>query len=112
MENIINVNALREALASGMSSATIHDWVDDTIVAMGYFNQYYGNNYVAVSKENLQPGDIVMFNYRGYYGIGHVGIYIGDGKMIHAENSSTGVIISDIFSGYYGARYVGARRIV
>lgn len=53
MENIINVNALREALASGMSSATIHDWVDDTIVAMGYFNQYYGNNYVAVSKENI-----------------------------------------------------------
>lgn len=70
------------------------------------------SNGVAVSKENLQPGDIVMFNYRGYYGIGHVGIYIGDGKMIHAENSSTGVIISDIFSGYYGARYVGARRIV
>jgi hypothetical protein len=54
MENIINVNALREALASGMSSATIHDWVDDTIVAMGYFNQYYGNNYVAVSKENIE----------------------------------------------------------
>jgi hypothetical protein len=54
MENIINVNALREALASGMSSATIHDWIDDTIVAMGYFNQYYGNNYVAVSKENIE----------------------------------------------------------
>lgn len=54
MDNIINVNALREALASGMSSATIHDWVDDTIVAMGYFNQYYGNNYVAVSKENIE----------------------------------------------------------
>jgi len=54
MENIINVNALREALASGMSSATIHDWVDDTIIAMGYFNQYYGSNYVAVSKENVE----------------------------------------------------------
>lgn len=54
MENIINVNALRKALAAGMSSATIHEWVDDTIVAMGYFNQHYSENYVAVSKENLK----------------------------------------------------------
>ena len=52
-----------------------------------------------------------MYTYRGMYGIGHVGIYIGDGKMVHAGNSSTGVIISDAFSSYYGARYVGARRI-
>lgn len=70
------------------------------------------SNGVAVSKDNLQPGDLLMFTYRGMYGIGHVGIYIGDGKMIHAGNSSTGVIIQDAFSGYYGARYVGARRIV
>jgi len=69
-------------------------------------------NGVAVSKDNLQAGDILLFTYRGMYGIGHVGIYIGDGKMIHAGNSSTGVIISEAFSGYYGARYVGARRIV
>lgn len=54
MENIINVNALRKALANGMSSATIHQWVDDTIIAMGYFNQYYSDNYVAVSKENFE----------------------------------------------------------
>lgn len=54
MDNIINVNALRKALAAGMSSATIHDWVDDAIIAMGYFNQHYGDNYVAVSKENVE----------------------------------------------------------
>ena len=70
------------------------------------------SNGVSVSKDNLQPGDLVMFTYRGMYGIGHVGIYMGDGKMVHAGNSSTGVVISDVFSGYYGARYVGARRIV
>lgn len=70
------------------------------------------SNGVSVSKENLQPGDLVMFTYRGMYGIGHVGIYMGNGKMIHAENGSTGVVISDVFTGYYGARYVGARRIV
>lgn len=54
MDNIINVNALRKALASGMSSATIHQWVDDTIIAMGYFNQHYSENYVAVPKENVE----------------------------------------------------------
>lgn len=70
------------------------------------------SNGVAVSRENLQPGDILLFNHRGYYGIGHVGIYLGNGKMIHAGNTSTGVIIEDCFTGYYGARYVGARRIV
>ncbi len=70
------------------------------------------SNGVEVSKENLQPGDIVMFTNRGMYGIGHVGIYIGDGKMVHSGNASTGVIISDVFTGYYGARYVGARRII
>ncbi len=70
------------------------------------------SNGVAVSKDNLQPGDLLMFTQRGYSGIGHVGIYIGDGKMIHAGNSSTGVLIENAFTGYYGARYVGARRIV
>lgn len=70
------------------------------------------SNGVAVSRDNLKPGDILLYTHRGMYGIGHVGIYIGDGKMIHAGNSSTGVIISDAFSDYYAARYVGARRIV
>ena len=69
------------------------------------------SNGVAVSKENLKPGDILLYTHRGMYGIGHVGIYIGNGKMVHAGNSSTGVIISDAFSSYYSPRYVGARRI-
>ena len=70
------------------------------------------SNGVSVSRDNLKPGDLLLYTDRGMSGIGHVGIYIGDGKMIHAGNSSTGVIISDAFSGYYAARYVGARRIV
>ena len=55
MENIINVNALREALESGMSATTIHDWVDDSIQAMGYMNKHYPTYaYVAVSRHNLK----------------------------------------------------------
>ena len=55
MENIINVNALREALESGMSATTIHEWVDDSIKAMGYMNKHYPTDaYVAVSRHNLK----------------------------------------------------------
>lgn len=67
------------------------------------------SNGVAVSKGELQPGDLVMF---GKSGINHVGIYIGGGKMIHAANPSRGVTTDTINSGYYGTNYIGARRIL
>jgi cell wall-associated NlpC family hydrolase len=41
----------------------------------------------AISEKDLQPGDIICYN-------GHVGIYIGDGKMVHASSEKTGIIIS------------------
>ena len=66
------------------------------------------SNGTAVSRANLQPGDLVMF---GKSGINHVGIYIGGGMIVHAENSSTGVTTDTINSGYYNNNYVGARRI-
>jgi cell wall-associated NlpC family hydrolase len=64
-----------------------------------------------VSKSNLQPGDIVFFQntYKG--GLSHVGIYIGGGQFIHAENENTGVKISDLNSTYYGSRWYGAVRL-
>ena len=67
-------------------------------------------NGVHVEPSDLQPGDILCFYSGGSY-IGHVGIYIGDGKFVHAANSSTGVIISDL-SGYYADRGYEARRII
>jgi cell wall-associated NlpC family hydrolase len=45
-----------------------------------------------VSKANLQPGDLVFF----YKPISHVGIYIGNGKMVHASNRKSPVKVSDI----------------
>ena len=66
------------------------------------------SNGVAVSKDQLQPGDLVMF---GKSGINHVGIYIGGGQMVHAANPSRGVTTDTINSGYYGNSYVGARRV-
>jgi cell wall-associated NlpC family hydrolase len=58
-----------------------------------------------------QPGDLIFFQNTYRAGISHVGIYIGDGLFIHAENSGTGVVISSLYDGYYGPRYWGANRI-
>lgn len=67
-----------------------------------------------VEKEDLQAGDLVFFtDYETGYGIGHVGIYIGNGNFIHAS-SGTGycVKISTLLSGSYYNRYETARRLV
>lgn len=69
------------------------------------------SNGKSVSKSNLQQGDIVCFaRSSGSKKIGHVGIYIGGGKFIHAANSRKGVITSNVSGdGYY---FVCARRII
>ena len=69
-------------------------------------------NGVAVEKNNLQPGDLVIFNNDANTKIGHVGIYIGDGNFIHASNPKGGIKITTLLSGYYAQRYVGARRVI
>ena len=69
-------------------------------------------NGVAVDKANLQPGDILLFKGSSGSAIGHVGIYIGGGQFIHAENPSTDVCITSMSSNYYTTRYVGARRVI
>lgn len=66
---------------------------------------------VPVSKDNLQPADLVLFSRDGSV-VSHVGIYIGDGQIIHASTATTGVIISDLNSNYYIEHYYAARRII
>lgn len=67
-----------------------------------------------VAKSNLQPGDLVFYKNTSLTRIGHVGIYIGDNKMIHASEPGVGVIITDIDSKShkYPQRYVTSRRII
>jgi cell wall-associated NlpC family hydrolase len=63
-----------------------------------------------VSRQQLQPGDLVFFRTRGSR-ISHVGIYIGNGKFIHASSARGRVRIDSLDDGYYKRRYAGARRI-
>lgn len=66
---------------------------------------------VAVSKDELQIGDLVFFASGKY--IDHVGIYSGNGMFIHSSSSrSGGVIYSSLTEGYYARTYVGAKRIL
>ncbi|MFC4023761.1 NlpC/P60 family protein [Oceanobacillus longus] len=62
-----------------------------------------------VSASNMQPGDIVFFNT--YKTNGHVGIYLGGGKFIGAQNS-TGLAVADMSSGYWADHFSGHVRSV
>ena len=59
-----------------------------------------------VSRDQLEPGDLVFFD-----GLGHDGIYIGAGQFIHSPHSGDVVKISSLDEAWYAATYVGARRL-
>jgi len=70
----------------------------------------YRNDGVPVTRDELIPGDLVFFGSGGR--VSHVGLYIGDGYMIHASTARTGVIITSINSPQRINRWIGARRVV
>ena len=68
---------------------------------------------VEVSRENLKPGDLILFYDEGKTKIGHTGIYISNGDFIHSANPQRGVVIDNInTNSYYNERYIVAKRIV
>jgi cell wall-associated NlpC family hydrolase len=58
----------------------------------------------------LLPGDLLFFR-RGGRSVGHAGIYLGEGKMIHASNHRNGVTITDLRQPYYEGTFVVAKRV-
>ena len=65
----------------------------------------------AVAKKDLQPGDLVFFAYNGGKGkVYHVGLYIGNGQMLHAPHYASKVKIEPLNQGVYKKNYSGARR--
>jgi len=64
-----------------------------------------------VQKSQLKQGDLVFFTtYKA--GASHVGIYIGNGKFIHASSGAGKIVISDMSNTYYKSHYVGAKRVI
>jgi len=59
-----------------------------------------------VARNELQPGDMVFFS-----GLGHMGLYVGRGRMVHAPQSGRLVEVVPLTGSYYGDRLVAARRI-
>ncbi len=70
----------------------------------------YANDGVKVSKSELQPGDLVFFGSGG--SVSHVGIYMGNGEMIHSPSTGKPVQYTSINSDYYTSRYIGAKRVL
>ncbi len=60
-----------------------------------------------VPNDQLQPGDLVFFNTLGTRH-SHVGVYVGDGRFVHASNPRTGVRIDQLSNRYYAQRFEGA----
>jgi cell wall-associated NlpC family hydrolase len=58
----------------------------------------------------LLPGDLLFFR-RGGHSVGHAGIYLGEGKMIHASNHRYGVTVTDLREPYYENTFVVAKRV-
>ena len=58
----------------------------------------------------LLPGDLLFFR-RGGRSVGHAGIYLGEGKMIHASNHRNGVTVTDLRQPYYEGTFVVAKRV-
>ncbi|MEG1311855.1 MAG: SH3 domain-containing C40 family peptidase [Romboutsia sp.] len=65
----------------------------------------------SVSKKDLQAGDLIFFSSGGS-GINHVGLYIGDSKMVHSPRPGENVRIDKINTGYYSRTYVSAKRVL
>jgi cell wall-associated NlpC family hydrolase len=59
-----------------------------------------------VSEARMEPGDILFFE-----GLGHVGLYLGGGRMVHAPQTGRNVEVVRLGSTNYGARLIGARRV-
>ncbi len=70
----------------------------------------YSNNGVSVPKSQLQRGDLVFFGSNGV--VGHVGIYAGNGTMIHSPSTGKTITYTSIESDYYKSHYIGAKRVI
>ncbi|HSQ89703.1 C40 family peptidase [Romboutsia sp.] len=92
---------------SGFTSYVYKNAIGKTIPRTSIAQSKYGQY---VSRPQLQPGDLIFSDTDNNGSVNHVGIYIGNGKMIHAPKTGDVVKISDINNSFYKKAYVTARR--
>ncbi len=63
-----------------------------------------------IATADLKPGDMVFF--KSGRRISHVGLYVGDGRMVHSPSKGDRVRVDQIHAGYWGKRYAGAGRVL
>jgi cell wall-associated NlpC family hydrolase len=64
----------------------------------------------SIPLDQLQPGDLVFFNTLKST-FSHVGIYVGNGRFIHAPSAGSNISITDMSDSYWSKRFTGARRL-
>ena len=90
------------------SGLTLAAWRQAGVSLPHYsYSQFTGTRRIPLSE--AQPGDLVFY-FGG--GVHHVGLYIGNGKMVHSANPSSGVLISDILGPWYNNYFSGIGRVV
>jgi cell wall-associated NlpC family hydrolase len=65
---------------------------------------------IALKDGQLRPGDLVFYNTQ-HRSFSHVGIFIGEGKFVHAPKSGSSIRVEKMSEKYWVSRYNGARRI-
>lgn len=74
--------------------------------------QYKAGKEVPIDQKNFCEGDLLFFSAdEKHESVTHVGIYIGDGRFLHASKQKSNVMISKVSESYYAKRLMGARRI-
>jgi cell wall-associated NlpC family hydrolase len=96
-----------ESPASGFDCSGLVRWAYGRVGVDLPHNSYalYGEGR-RVRSDDMEPGDILFFE-----GLGHVGLYLGDGRMVHAPQTGRNVEVVRLGTTNYGARLVGARRV-
>lgn len=97
-----------ESPASGFDCSGLVRWAYSRVrIDLPHSSYELYNEGRPVSTSRLEPGDILFFE-----GLGHVGLYLGHGRMVHAPQSGRNVEIVQLGELGYGGRLIGARRVV
>ena len=86
------------------SGLVLYSYAQAGMPGLPHSSQIQATMGVAVSRADLEPGDLVFFGSP----VHHVGIYVGDGLMVNAPNFGEDVKVEPLFSDYSGARRLGA----